>query len=99
MQYQDKELDPDSVVNSPQSSLSCQDEEAEKEADLSFIQVMNSISKLSLHGIDGRYFGPASNLAFMNQAFSKVHGSKEPGPDFSVKKEHWRNWLLHPVSS
>ena len=88
----------DSAADSPQSASLSPEEEAKKESDMSFISVMDSIKKLSLHGIDGRYFGPASNLSFMNQAFLKVHG-REPGPNFSVKKEHWRNWLLHPVRS
>ncbi|KAF9034244.1 hypothetical protein BDZ89DRAFT_1130785 [Hymenopellis radicata] len=87
--------DPDDARASPQSSRLSPEEEAEKESDLSFIGVMDSVKKLSLQAIDGRYFGPASNISFMNEAFLKVHG-REPGPGFSVKREHWRNWLLHP---
>ncbi len=94
-QYQDGQ-DPDDARDSPQSSRLSPEEEAEKESDMSFIGVMDSIKNLSLHGIDGRYFGPASNLSFMNEAFLKVHG-RQPGPTFSVKREHWRNWELHPV--
>ncbi|KAF8877341.1 hypothetical protein CPB85DRAFT_1343875 [Mucidula mucida] len=35
-----------------------------------------------------------SDMSFIG-AFLKVHG-RQPGPTFSVKREHWRNWELHP---
>ncbi|KIY73021.1 hypothetical protein CYLTODRAFT_387421 [Cylindrobasidium torrendii FP15055 ss-10] len=70
------------------------DTSSDKDQDLSFINLMDSISKLSLHNIDGRYFGPASNLSLAHHAFEKLRGPEEI-PGYSYKKEHWKNWSNH----